>query len=267
MSTSRIGALSAALLWRGLREQGRGLLFGPLAFGLLFALVAATAIAFPAALTSVSRHALMATADGFSGVDRHAALGLATIVQEAPYLLGVFSALAGAQVAQRLVNSELARGGIELLLCAPYTVDEVLLGLLFAAFGLTAVNWLALVATTTAGALGVLLVVHADPALLGNRVYALLAFSLPLAYLAALVAVALGMLAPKLAQMRTNGPFDLLQLAATLPAIALIIAANVWPAIPSGVFAATAIAVGVVGSALAAAVVKRIFNPSTILAS
>jgi ABC-type Na+ efflux pump permease subunit len=258
--------LGRALTVRCVKEQGKWIVLNPVLFAGFFVAVAVSALLFPHYLTGPTRHSLEVGAQQYGNVSYQAAMTLALLLNVAPYFLPIFGAMLGSSVAQNLVGNEVSRGGIELLLSAPYSRPEILLGLLLTAFSLTAINWLGLGLTSIVGASVLLHILHVDVLHYGGRLLFSLTFPLPLAYLSSLIAMVCLILYPRLAQVRT-GSTNLLQLFAMLPSVVLLLVVNLFPHVNPVVFASSALLVGFVGSVVGMTLLARIFNPAVLLAS
>lgn len=269
MSELRPGAiaqLTGALAFRGFREQGRWIVLNPLLLAAFFVFLIGAALYFPHVLTGPTRHAIDVGASQYGTGNHQTAIALSIILNQAPYFVALVGALVGSTLAQNLVGQESSRGGIELLLSGPYRLGEVLASLLLVSFLLTAINWLGLSLVSVTGSAVLLAVMHTGLPASASRLTLLLLFPLPLAYLSNLIGVILSILFPQAAQIRTGG-FNLFQLLAIAPSLAVMLIANFWPTLnPFGV-AAAAMAAGIVGSAVAMTIVGRIFDPSSVLAS
>jgi ABC-type transport system involved in multi-copper enzyme maturation permease subunit len=257
--------LARALTLRGIREQGRWIVINPLLLAAFFLLLVGAALYAPVILTGPTRHAIEVGAARY-GTHRETAVALSVIINQAPYFIALVGALVGSTLAQSLVGQESNRGGIELLLSAPYRLSEVVWSLLLVAFTLTAISWLGLSLVSVAGSAALLAAMHATLPIGGGRIALLLLFPLPLAYLSNLIGVILSIVFPRAAQMRTGG-FNLFQYMAIAPSLIVMIVANFWPSLNPFAIAATAMAAGLAGSVLAMAIVGRLFNPSALLAS
>ncbi|MEA2689052.1 MAG: hypothetical protein QOJ39_2267 [Candidatus Eremiobacteraeota bacterium] len=269
MSALRLGAilqLTGALAFRGFREQGRWIILNPLLLAVFFVFLIAAALYFPNVLTGPTRHAIEVGATRYGTGNHETAIALSIILNQAPYFVALVGALVGSTLAQNLVGQESTRGGIELLLSGPYRLAEVLSALLLVSFVLTAINWLGLSLVSVIGSAALLAAMHTVLPAGAPKLALLLLFPLPLAYLSNLIGVILSILFPQAAQIRTGG-FNLFQLLAIAPALVVMLIANFWPSLSPFAVVAGAMAAGVVGSALAMAVVGRIFNPSSLLAS
>lgn len=258
--------LTSALTFRGFREQGRWIMLNPLLLAVFFVFLVAAALYFPRILTGPTRHAIDIGALQYGQAGSQSAIALAIVLNQAPYFVALIGALVGSNLAQNMVGQESTRGGIELLLSGPYSLAEVLSGILLVSFVLTAINWLGLSVAGVVGSAVLLHVLHVSLPALGSRLLVLLLFPLPLAYLSNLIGVILAIVFPQAAQIRTGG-FNLFQLIAVFPALAVMLIANFWPALDPISLAVGAMSAGLAGSVLAMAVVGRIFDPSSLLAS
>jgi hypothetical protein len=269
VTAMRIGAilqLTSALTYRGFREQGRWILLNPLLLAAFFVFLIAAALYFPGILTGPTRHAIDVGAMQYGGSGSQAAIALSIVLNQAPYFVALVGALVGSNLAQNMVGQESTRGGIELLLSGPYSVSEVLSAILLVSFVLTAINWIGLSLTSVVGSAALLAVLHVSLPSLGARLLLLLLFPLPLAYLSNLIGVILSILFPQAAQIRTGG-FNLFQLIAVFPALAVMLIANFWPTLNPAGLALGAMGAGLLGSVVAMTIVGRLFDPSSLLAS
>ncbi|WP_141727635.1 hypothetical protein [Thermogemmatispora onikobensis] len=263
----RVLQLTGALLWRGRREQGVRLLVIPLAFALFFLLLCLVTLYFPGLLTPLSRFAIQAQAQAYFGATVHgnAGLAMALLLIQGPYLIALFAAFMGATLAQNLVGTEAARGGLELLLSSAYRVQEVFVAFLLASFVLTICQWAILALGTLGAAATVLALLRIAFTLQARYIALAVAVPLPIALWANLGALFLGMAFPRLTQIRTGSTTNLMQLLAALPALALLILINIRPDLNAGLVAAIALGVGLAGSLVSAVLLRVRFRPEFVL--
>ncbi len=266
-SASRALHLTKALLWRAGHEQGIRLMVMPLAFAGVLLVLNLVVFYVPGILTSATRYALeRQAAMYFSSLPGSAGLAMAFLLVQGPYLMALFAGILGASIAQSSIGNEAARGGFELLLGTVYKVGEVFVAFLLTSFVLTLVGWFVLALGTLGVAAIVLLLMQIHFHLPASYIVLVTVIPLPLALLANLGALLLGLIFPRLIQLRT-GSTNVLQLLAMLPALALFILINVRPDLDLGKVAAAALGLGIVGSVCGIVLLQRRFRPELILES
>lgn len=266
-ASNSVSRLVGALLWRSAREQGIRLVLLPLGFAVFLLVITLTAFYVPNLLTGPTRSALeRGAAVWFGDVEGRAGLALAVLLQQGPYLLGLFASFLGASNAQALLGAEVSRGGVEGILSLPYRVRDLFAALLVTAFALTALQWAVLAVATLGLAAVTLAMLGASFELPAGYVTLALGVPLALALWANMLGMILSVLAPGISQVRT-GATNLVQTIAMLPAVIMVIVVSVRPELNLTWLAGGALAVGMMGTAVSAGVLARFFRPETLLSS
>jgi len=256
--------LAKALLWRSRRQQGRRILLYPLGYAALILGVWLVAVYTPGILTGVTQRALERSAAlRFGNVPGRVGIALVMMFMEGPYLVALFSSVAAASIAQSCVTVERSRGGLELLVSAPYSHREIFSALLLQSIGLTAATWLMLavgfLGTTTVGLMLLGSTVHWTSAQIGLA----LIMPLPLAVWSNLIAL---LLAVRFPRATSQGTIGMTRIIAVQPAFLFLLAGNFRPDIDPMRLAEIALLSGVMGTLLVATVLFRRFRLDALLA-
>lgn len=197
----------------------------------LFILVA---FYIPGILTGTTRLGLRRAAELYfpTIADSRAALALAMLFIQGPFLAAVFAQLTGAVTAQAAVGSEAARGGFELLLSAPYRPREIFVAMPAASLAITLVSWAVLMLAMVGIVALALSLVGSRPMLSPGFLALAFLLPLPMALWANLIGLAFALTFPRLAQAPIGTLTSLVQLVAMLPGLVLVWSCCCWP--PSG---------------------------------
>lgn len=257
--------LGRALIWRTRREQGRRLIGLPLIFALALLAMVLITLYLPWLLTGPTRYALARAAEARFGTSLGTTgLAMALLFLQGPYLLAMFAAYQGASLAQAAVGGETSRGGLELLLSAPFLPRTLFLALLTSSLSLTLFAWAIMTLGSLGIAAGVLLALSVPLPISAGYLATALLLPLPLALWANTTGLFVGLAFPRLAQLRT-GNTNLLQLLAMLPAGALLLTATLFPDLNPLVLNGAALVLGLVGASLAASLLARWFRVEAVL--
>ncbi len=260
----RTTRLVDALVRRGIQDQGWLTIVSPIAFAGFILFYGYLAIYHPELITVTSRRALSVGSHQYPGMTIAPAYILTLLLNQAPFLLAFIGSLAGASAAQALIGDETERGGIELLMTAPYRLRQLLVALLSSAFVLTMVNWALLSLTMLVfGSYLLHLVGLLTPHYVG-RIGTALLVPLPLTFLSNLIAFAICIVYPKLGKIRA-GTTNLVRLLAGMPALLAVAISNLIPSIDA---VTLSFCIGILAVALAAvtiAVITRMFRPEILL--
>ena len=259
-------SLLAALAWRG-RREGLPYVFIPV--GLFAALVALLfGVASSGQVNGAQQMANFAERYGAHGSLVIVGLGLLL----GPGLVALFTTISVAMLVRNLIGSEASRGGLELLLAAPYRPRTIMTALLGYAAVVATAYW-ALMTGLAAVALAVVCAADgASVTLTGSYLAAALPVPLLGGWAAAALAVGVNLLYPRLAQVGSYGIHigggGISGLPPLLPGLAIFLSFAIW-APHIGVTALVAIVGG--GTAaitvLSIAVVAVRFRPDGALES
>lgn len=265
----RAGRLVAALAWRT-RHEGLGCLltgFAP------FAVVVALLSVLPS-LTHGKGINGAASALAVSLRYGSGSLAMGLLLLLAPGLIAVFGGIGIARLARGLVGGEVSRGGMELLLGAPYTPGTIAAALLGYLLGAAVTFWAALTALTVLAVTGLIAVGGGHLVLSGG--YLAEALLLPLLAMCAScgLAVLVSLLFPRLTQVQLSAGVNMAggsldSLITLLPTLALLtsLAFGGKAVAGSAGFCAAAAGVAVAIAAVSVGAVSRGFRPEAVLES
>ncbi|MDR5710404.1 MAG: hypothetical protein QN140_11355 [Armatimonadota bacterium] len=256
--------LCGALLWRVVRDQRGKLVLAPLGYGLLALAIMLAPIYLPEGGATALR-----LREGLGMLvgplpDHSLAVALAVVVVQGPYLVGVLASVAGAVLAQVTVTSEMARGGLELLLSAPYRPREVFAAFLASSFLLVAFSW----AVLTAVAIGLPVLGLAwlgAPQIPSFYVGIALFVPLPLSLWADLIASAVTLAFPSLGLLRVGTGSTLGQFLAIAPAMGALLFITIRPDVHPAKLGGAALLLGLGAVGLGLALFSRAFRVEVLL--
>lgn len=216
--------LASAFAWRTRREGLRYLLVGFAPFALVVAVLAI----LPSVTGGKGIHG---AGDAMAVSVRYGSSSLAVglLLTIAPGLVAVFGGIGIARVARGFTGAEVSRGGMELLLAAPYAPGEIAAAVLGYLLGAALTFWAGLTGMSALALAGLAVTSGGHLTLTGG--YLLEALVLPLLALCASsgLALAANLLFPRLTQVQlgvginlAGGSLD--HLVSVLPAIALLLA-------------------------------------------
>ena len=260
----RTSRLIDALVRRGIADQGWLTIISPIGFAAFILFYGYLAAYHPELITVTSRRALAVGSQQYAGMKIAPAYILTLLLNQAPFLLAFIGSLAGASAAQALIGDETERGGIELLMTAPYKLRQLLAALLTSAFLLTMINWALLALTMLIFGSYLLHLVGILTAHYVGRLGTALLVPLPLTFLSNLIAFAICIVFPKLGKIRA-GTTNVIRLLAGLPALFAVALSNLVPSIDA---VTLSLCIGILAVALAAAtigVITRMFRPEILL--
>jgi len=257
------GRLCWALLWRVTRDQREKLVVAPLGYGILALAIMLAPVYLPGGgATERLREGLGVLVGPLP--DDPLAVALALVVVQGPYLVGVLASVAGAVLAQATVTSEATRGGLELLLSAPYRPREVFAAFLASSFLLVALSW----AVLTAVAIGLPILglnwLGAPPIpsfYLGIALFV----PLPMALWADLIASTVALAFPSLGLLRVGTATTLGQFLAIAPALGSLLFVTLRPEMHPAKLGGAALLLGVGAVALGLALFARAFRVEALL--
>lgn len=259
----RVVRLCGALLWRAAQDQRARLVLAPL----LLSLLGLGIMLAPVYLPDGRR-----TAEGLQQAlgllvgplpDDRLGVAAALILVQGPYLVGILSAVTGARTAEATVGAEAVRGGLELLLAAPYRPAEVFAALLGSSFALTALAWGILTAVAV-GLPALWLLQHGVSVPVPYLGIALFT-SLPMALWANLIAFSIALLFPGVGLPRVGTSASLAQFAAILPAVGAFLFVAVRPDVHPATIGVVALVAGALGLGVGTLLLARWFRPEVLL--
>ncbi len=256
--------LTGALLWRVRRDQRSRLLLAPVGYGLLALAVMLAPVFLPGRDPTLQR--LRQGLELLVGPlpENPLVVALALVVVQGPYLVGVLAAVAGAVLSQATVSAEVARGGLELLLSAPYRPREVFAAFLASSFLLVALSW----ALLTAMAIGLpilgLIWLGAPPIPWSYTGIALF-LPLPMALWACLIASAVAVAIPSLSLLRVGTATSLGQALAVAPAMGGLLFITVRPEVHPAKVGGITLLAGVVAVVVGLLVITHLFRVEALL--
>lgn len=246
--------LFGAMLWRLWKADRVGIFIVPFAGGLVVLAAGLTLIYAPFLLTGPTRHALQATATAYRFLPPNQAMLMALVAQQVPFLIALFTALAGSAAGQRAVGDEASRGSLEILLAGPFTIVQIAGALLCSAVSATIISSVIVIAS--AGFSSILLLaskglLHAVPF---GVFLSYIPMQIGMALLSAEMSVLIALVLPKFAELRAGLSASPAQLVAALPALGLFILVNLRTSMATlrvaEYSAAAAIAIALVGGLL-----------------
>ncbi len=260
----RAARLCGALLWRVARDQGGKLVLAPMGYGVLALLTMLAPVYLPG-----SGHVTERLREGLGLLvgplpDDPLVVALALVVVQGPYLVGVLAAVAGAVLSQATVSSELARGGLELLLSAPYRPREVFAAFLGSAFVLVVLSW----AVLTAVAIGLPVIGLrwlGAPQIPWFYLGIALFVPLPMALWADLIASVFALAFPSFTPLRVGTTSSLGQFVAIAPALGALLFITVRPDVHPAKVGGIALLLGVGGVMLGLTLLARVFRVEVLL--
>jgi hypothetical protein len=265
---ARIWRLTEALFQRGLRERGTRLFLFPLGGAVILLLESLLILWIPQVTTLLTRYGLeQAQKLYFGNIQGNLGLSMAFLLIQGPFLMAFFSAFNGATTALSSVGTEASRGSLEVLLGQAYKRSELFLAFLFSSFLLTLIGWLALACSTLGVGTITLLLLHATFHLSAGYLVEVLFLPLPLAFWANLLVLTLGLAFPRLVQIRTGSSTNLLQLLASLPALALFVLIILRPDLDLNLVILGALGISVIGSVFSIVLLHFHFRPQYLLES
>lgn len=219
-------SLLTALAWRSRREGLRYLLIPVGIFAAVEALI--FGVASQGRVNGARQMAEFAESYGAHG--SVVLVGLSLLL--GPGLVALFTTMAVAMLVRNLVGSEASRGGLELLLAAPYRPRSIMTVLLGYAAAVGTAYWVLTTALAAAGLAVVCVTSGASVTLTAGYLVAALVVPLLAAWAAAALAVGVNLLFPKLAQagsygMHTSGG-GLGGLPPLLPGLAVMLSFVLW---------------------------------------
>ncbi|MCS7173949.1 MAG: hypothetical protein N0A24_11380 [Armatimonadetes bacterium] len=258
------GRLCGALLWRVVRDQRQRLLLAPLGYGILALTVMLLPVYLPGGPQTAGR-----LREGLGILigplpDHPLAVALALVVVQGPYLVGVLASVAGAVLSQATVTSETARGGLELLLSAPYRPREVFAAFLVSSFLLVVFSW----AVLTAVAIGLPLLMLAwlgAPRIPSFYVGIALFVPLPMALWADLIASAVTLAFPSLGLLRVGTGSTLGSSLAIAPAMGALLFVTIRPEVHPAKMGGVALLLGLGAVGLGLVLFSRVFRVGALL--
>jgi hypothetical protein len=219
-------SLMTALAWRVHREGLRYLFIPVGIFGAVVALV--FGVSSSGQVNGAQELAQFAERYGTHGSVVPVGIGLLF----GPGFVALFTAISAAMLVRNLIGSETSRGGIELLLAAPYRPRTIMTALLGYTAVVTTVYWLLMSGLI---AVAVAVVCAADGAsvtLTASYLVAALPVPLLVGWAAAALALAVNLLYPRLAQMGGYGIHvsggGISGLPALLPGLAVFLTFVLW---------------------------------------
>ncbi len=261
---SRAARLTGALLWRVTRDQRSRLLLAPVGYGLLALAIMLAPVSLPGSPPTLQR--LRQGLELLVGPlpDDPLVVALALVVVQGPYLVGVLAAVAGAVLSQATVSGEVARGGLELLLSAPYHPREVFAAFLASVFLLVALSWALL--TAVAIGLPILgLTWLGAPQIPWSYTGIALFLPLPMALWACLIASAVAIAIPSFGFLRVGTATSLGQALAIAPAMGSLLFITIRPEVHPAKVGGIALLVGMVAVALGLLLIRHLFRVEALL--
>lgn len=258
--------LTRAIVWRTLREQRLLLILAPVLVCVGYIALVLIADKAPFVLTRLSRQALeVARSRYFPDMQSDKGLLLAMLATQGPYLISLGASLMAASVSRNLYSAELANGALEVLLSYSIRARQVFIAFLLSALSLTLLAWvLAGLPTITA----TLLVIGTESSTypLTARLFALtllLPFSLGL--WSSLTAMFLVSKWPDQFRQEKSALQGIFRLLTALPAIVLLVAANVASTTNPLTITGIGATCGLVATAVVTLLLIRNLRANTIL--
>lgn len=219
-------SLLAALAWRGHRE-GIRYLFIPV--GLFAGLVAVLfGLASVGQVNGARQMADFAERYGAHGSVVVVGLGLLL----GPGLVALFTVISVAMLVRNLIGSEASRGGIELLLAAPYGPRTIMTALLGYAAAVATAYWALMTGLAAAALAAFCAIAGASVTLTRSYLAAALLVPLLAGWAAAALAVGTNLLYPRLAQLGSYGMHmggsGISGLPPMLPGLAVFLSFAIW---------------------------------------
>lgn len=259
--------LTCALIWRGVREQGFRLwLFPCLVGGLLLGSMVLVATD-SRVLTGFSYQILELTIEGHFGQqpDSNITMALVLGLTQGPYLVALIGALMASSFACAAFGSEASRGGLELMMSAPFRARDIFLALIAYVSILSAgvwsiLIWILLFLMTIAIAI-------LQPGVMPGVLYILAAglMPLPVVLWASLIAVSIVSYFPRFADIRAGTTGNFVQLVSILPSLFIFLIVNLLADIAPVYLITCALGIGIAGSVSTAYFLIRGYKTSLFL--
>jgi len=265
----RLSTLSRAMLWRGFKESWWVLVGGAVFVGGVIALLTAVTTLTPGGLgTGLGPQAVGRLAEVyFNGEADTAGVLMILLWVYGPFMLATLAGYLGANLAQSALQTEVSRGGFEVLLSGPYRAGEVFLGWVTSTLLLTLLGWAMAAALVLVAGIVVWLMV--DLALPLGLSYWVVAFALPIpvALWAIFVALFLLLRFPGMLRSRSNLALGVILPLAMLPGLGLIVLISALPEVNSLAMLGLATVAVLAGVVLAGLGFRRAFRPEVLLES
>jgi len=260
----RVVRLCGALLWRAGRDQRARLVLTPLLLSLLCLGIVLAPIYLPdGRQTTEGLRQALGLLIGSLPEDR-VGVAAALLLVQGPYLVGILSAVVGARTAEATIGAEAVRGGLELLLAAPYRPAEVFAALLGSSFVLTALAW-GILTGVAVGLPALWLLLRHGVSVPGPYLGIALFTSLPMALWANLIALSVALLFPSVGLPRVGTSASLAQFVAILPAMGAFLFVTVRPDVHPATVGTVALVVGALGLGVGTGLLARWFRPEVLL--
>ncbi|WP_206832679.1 MULTISPECIES: ABC transporter permease subunit [Alicyclobacillus] len=266
MNIKRTWHLGMSLLWRNFAEQKYRLWTTPLLILGLILLITLSVLYAPGVTTPQTLPTLEKIASATFGLTGgRSTLLVASLFGLGPYIIAVLVSNMAASNAQGSFADEATRGGLELLLSAPYTLSEVFGAILLSSVGLTITVCTCVAVGTYGIAFGVMAASRLSFPFHAN--YLVLVFLLPLGLgiCSALVSLLISIVFPKAAKIRTGGSGNLARLVAIMPSLVFLGVVTLHPEMNLLELALIGIGIGILGSFMVAYLCGRWFRAEMIL--